>query len=101
MISPSLSHFLRTLTTLIPDTHPNTTDIINKILEHEIITTRYDGVRRYLICWKEKILAENTWLNQADLQRIDLDVLEQYESAFTTNSTGSSSLPPEENDADI
>ncbi|KAL0919418.1 hypothetical protein M5K25_011512 [Dendrobium thyrsiflorum] len=44
---------------------------------------------------------ENTWIDREELQRLDPDLLEWYESSRDTYSTGSSSLPPGENDEDI
>ena len=55
----------------------------------------------YLIRWKGKSPAEDTWLDRSELQQIDPDLLEYYESSFTRDSTESSSLPPGENDEDM
>ena len=85
----------------LPDINPNTTENIDKILDDEIISTRDGGTRRYLIRWKGKSPAEDTWLDRSELQQIDPDLLEYYESYFTRDSTESSSLPPGENDEDM
>ena len=43
--------------------------------------------------WKGKVPTDDAW--------IDLDAVERYESISTLDSTGSSLLPPGENDEDI
>ena len=78
----------------LPDISPNTTENIDKILDDEIISTRDGGTQRYLICWKGKSPAENTWLDRSELHQIDPYLLEYYESFFTRDSTESISLPP-------
>ena len=85
----------------LPDISPNTTENIDKILDDKIISTRDGGTQRYLIRWKGKSPAEDTWLDRSELQQIDPDLLEYYESSFTHDSTESSSLPPGENDGDM
>ena len=85
----------------LPDTHSTTIDKVDKLLDDEIMATKFNGTRMYLIRWKEKVPIENTWLDWGELQRMDSDALEQYESASTPNSMGSSFLPPGENDANI
>jgi len=52
---------------LLPDTSPNTTENIDKILDDEIIFTRDGGTRRHLVCWKGKSPAEDTWLDHSEL----------------------------------
>ena len=84
----------------LPDICPNTPENIDKILD-EIISTRDGGTRRYLIRWKGKSPAEDTWLDRSELQKIDPDLLEYYESSFTRDSTKSSFLPHGENDGDM
>jgi len=95
---PSPESFLRALTTPTLRYSPNVAERVDKILADEIIATR---THRYLIRWKGKVRTDDTWLDQDDLQRIDLNALEQYESTSTPKSTGSSSLLPGKNDADI
>ena len=85
----------------LPDINPNTSEHIDKILDDEIISTRDGGTRRYLIRWKGKSPAEDTWLDRSELQQIDPDLLEYYESSFTRDSTESSSLSYGENDEDM
>ncbi|PKU74568.1 hypothetical protein MA16_Dca003771 [Dendrobium catenatum] len=74
---------------------------VEAVLSDEIISTREGGRRRYLIRWKGKPESEDTWLDREELQQIDPDALEIYESARDSYSTESSFLPPRENDGDI
>jgi len=43
---------------------------------------------------------DDSWIDRSELQKIDPDILEQYESS-SSNSTESSSFQLGENDADI
>jgi len=55
-----------------------------------------------MVRWKGKSPAEVTWLDRSELQQIDPDLLEYYESFFfTLDSTESSSLLHGENDEDM
>ena len=47
---------------------------------------------------ERKVTFEDTWLDRSELQKINPDLLEYYESSSTPDSTESSSLPPREND---
>jgi len=44
---------------------------------------------------------DDMWVDRIELQQIDPDILEQYESSSTFNSKEPSSFQPGENDADI
>ena len=81
--------------------NPNTVDQIDKIVDDEIISIKDGGTCKYLVRWKEKPPTNDLWIYQSELQKINLDILEQYESSFSSNLTESSSFQPEENDADI
>ncbi|KAL0916003.1 hypothetical protein M5K25_013478 [Dendrobium thyrsiflorum] len=74
---------------------------IEAILSDEIISTKDGGYRRYLVQWTRKPETENTWIERDELQRLDPDLLEWYDSSRNAYSTGSSFLPPGENDEDI
>ncbi|KAI0505092.1 hypothetical protein KFK09_016049 [Dendrobium nobile] len=67
---------------------------VDTILSDEIISTREGGRRRYLIRWKGKPESKDTWLDCEELQHINPDALEIYESIRDTYSTESSFLPP-------
>ena len=51
--------------------------------------------------WFEKTPIEDSWIDRSELQKIDPDIFEQYESFSSSNSIESSSFQPGENDADI
>jgi len=89
--------FLSTLSDVLPDT----TCQDDKFLDDKIITTQDSGIWKYLICWKEKVSIDDTWLDQSELPKIDHKILKQYESTSTSNSMELSSLQHKENDADI
>ncbi|KAI0491510.1 hypothetical protein KFK09_025770 [Dendrobium nobile] len=74
---------------------------IETILDDEIISTKDGGRQRYLVHWEGTPETEDTWIDREELQRLDPDLLELYESFHSTHSTESSSLPPGENDEDI
>ena len=80
-----------------PNTYPITTERVDKILEDETITIKFGGTHMYLICWKEKAPTIDLRLDRGDLQRID----PVQGNTISPDSTGSSFLPPWENDADI
>ena len=85
----------------LPDITSLKADDIDNILDDEVISTRDGGIHRYLVRWKNKLPAEDTWLDHSELQRIAPDLLEYYEGRITADSTESSSLPPGENDEDM
>ena len=70
---------------------------VDKILEDETITTKSGGTHMYLIRWKAKAPTIDLRLDRGDLQRID----PVQGNTISPDSTGSSFLPPWENDADI
>jgi len=53
-----------------------TTHQVDDILDDEIITTKDDVTRRYLVHWKGKLPTDDTWEYQSELQQIDPDILE-------------------------
>ncbi|KAI0492023.1 hypothetical protein KFK09_026288 [Dendrobium nobile] len=75
-----------------------TAEKIETILDDEIISTKEGGRRRYLVHWKGTPPTEDTWMDREELQILDPDLLELYESSRAAHSTGSSFLPPGEND---
>ncbi|GFZ14806.1 hypothetical protein Acr_24g0009960 [Actinidia rufa] len=88
--------------------HPTTSDItpaplpispapkehINAILDEQIISTRDGGVQRFLVRWSGRPASDDTWITSDDLQQIDRDLFEYYQSRPTTHSTESSFLHP-------
>ena len=76
----------------LPDILPYTTNQVDNFLDDKIITTQDGGIRKYLICWTGKVPIDDIWLDRSELSKIDHEILEQYESTFTSNSIESSSL---------
>jgi len=83
-----------------PTTFPKRQDKLKQILDDKTVTTRNKDYQRYLVCWQGRPEFENTWITKEDLQQIDLDLLEHYESQVDPYSTGSSSYHPGKTGAD-
>jgi len=47
----------------LSNTHPNTAERVDKILEDEIVPTKSGGTCKYLIGWKGKASTEDIWLD--------------------------------------
>ncbi|GFY88904.1 hypothetical protein Acr_06g0008440 [Actinidia rufa] len=94
--------------------HPTTSDItpaplpispapkehINVILDEQIISTRDGGVQRFLVRWSGRRTSDDTWITSDDLQQIDRDIFEYYQSRPVSHSTESSFLHPGRVDGD-
>ena len=78
---------------LLQDILPNTANKVDKILDVEIIATGNGETRRYMVRWKGKAPIDDSWIDSAAVER--------YKSISILDSTGSSLLPPDENDGDI
>ena len=77
---------------------------IDSILNDQIVSTRDQGMRRYLIKWKRKPDSENSWLTEGDLRHFDPDRLERYQCQqqfCSSRSTESSPFHPGGIDKDI
>ncbi len=74
---------------------------IEHILDEQVISTRRGSYQRYLVRWKGRPESDVTWISRAELQRLDPDLLEQYDSRPDLHSTGSSFFHPEGVDGDI
>nr|ABD63096.1 Gag-pol polyprotein, putative [Asparagus officinalis] len=74
---------------------------IDAIIDDNIVSISNGGICRYLVHWKGRPESDDTWLDRGDLQRLDPDLFEQYDSRLDLHSTGSSSLLPGENNEDI
>ena len=74
---------------------------IDEIIDENIVSTRDDGYHRFLVRWKGLHDSDNTWINREELQRLDPDRLEHYESRGGSHSTESSFPYPRGNDGDI
>ena len=67
---------------------------IEHILDEQMITTRNGAYQRYLVRWKGRPTTDDTWITRAELERLDPDLLERYQSDQDPYSTGSSSSHP-------
>ena len=73
---------------------PERKDRIEKILDDQAVTTRNKGYQRYLVRWYGRPESEDSWITREDLQNIDPDLLEKYQSQIDPYSMGSSSSHP-------
>ncbi|GFZ11364.1 adenylosuccinate synthase [Actinidia rufa] len=88
--------------------HPTTSDItpaplpispapkehIDAILDEQIVSTKDGGVQRFLVCWSGRPASDDTWITSDDLQQIDRDLFEYYQSRPASHSTESNFLHP-------
>ena len=65
---------------------------IDRILDEQVITSPGGSCQRYLIRWKGRPSTEDAWITREELQLIDPDHLERYQSRMDPYSTGSSSF---------
>uniref|UniRef100_A0A2N9IA60 Reverse transcriptase n=1 Tax=Fagus sylvatica TaxID=28930 RepID=A0A2N9IA60_FAGSY len=68
---------------------------IDAILDEQIVSTRDGGVQRFLVRWHGRPTSDYTWITRDELQQLDPDLLEYYQSYPSLHSTGSSSSHPE------
>ena len=73
---------------------PERREKIERILDDQVISTRQYGYQRYLVRWQGRPESEDSWVTREDLQRIDPDLLEEYQSQTSLYSTESSSSHP-------
>ena len=59
-----------------------------------MITTRSRAYQRYLVQWKGCPMTDDTWITRAELERLNPDLLERYQSDQDPYSIGSSSSHP-------
>ena len=76
-------------------------DEIDRILDRQVRSMRDRDYHRYLIRRRGRPESEDTWITREELQRIDPELYEHYESLMIHDSIGSSSLHPKKIDADI
>ncbi|GFY91156.1 hypothetical protein Acr_07g0013520 [Actinidia rufa] len=62
--------------------------------DEQIISTRDGDVQRFLVCWSGRPASDDTWITSEDLQQIDRDLFEYYQSRPAIHSTESSFLHP-------
>jgi hypothetical protein len=73
-------------------------DEIEGILDSELVSTRSGGYQKFLVKWRNRPIADNSWITETELQRIDPDMLERYRSSL---SPVANSSHPGRIDADI
>ena len=73
------------------NTWPERKNRVERILDDQAISTRNRGYQRYLVRWQGQPESEDSWISRSDLQQIDPDLLEQYQSRLDPHSTESSS----------
>ncbi|GFS32802.1 alpha/beta hydrolase family protein [Actinidia rufa] len=90
---------LQLITLLPPDITPAPLPIspapkehIDAILDEQIISTRDGGVQRFLVRWSGRPASNDTWITSDDLQQIDRDLFEYYQSRPASHSTESGFL---------
>ena len=67
---------------------------IEHILDQQVITTSNRVYQRYLVRWKGRPTTDDTWITRAELERLDPDLLERYQSDQDPYKTGLSSSHP-------
>ena len=77
-----------------PTNWPERRERIERILDDQTISTRNQGYQRYLVRWQGRPESDDSWITREDLQRIDPDILEKYQSQTNPYSTESSSYHP-------
>jgi len=77
-----------------PTNWPVRKEQIEKILDDQVISTRNRGYQRYLVRWQGRPDSDDSWISREELQELDPDLLERYQSQLEPYSTGSSSSHP-------
>ena len=77
-----------------PTNWPVRKEQIEKILDDQVISTRNRGYQRYLVRWLGRPDSDDSWISREELQELDPDLLERYQSQLDPYSTGSSSSHP-------
>ena len=75
-------------------TIPQKWEKTEQILDNKIVTTRNKDYYRYLVRWQGRPKSDDSWIAREDLQWLDPDLFEQYQSQAEPYSTGSSSSHP-------
>ncbi|GFY87387.1 hypothetical protein Acr_05g0010260 [Actinidia rufa] len=73
---------------------PAPNEHIDAIFDEQIVSTRDGGVQRFLVRWSGCPASDDTWITSDDLQQIDRDLFEYYQSRPASHSTESSFLHP-------
>jgi hypothetical protein len=75
--TPTISPDFDTIPPNIPPTHKES---IDAILDEQVILTRDGTVQRFLVRWHGRSESDCTWIAREDLQQLDPDLLEYYQS---------------------
>jgi hypothetical protein len=75
--TPTISPDFDTIPPNIPPTHKES---IDAILDEQVILTRDGTVQRFLVRWHGRPESDCTWIAREDLQQLDPDLLEYYQS---------------------
>jgi hypothetical protein len=75
--TPTISPDFDTIPPNIPPTHKES---IDAILDEQVILTRDGTVQRFLVRWHGRPESDCTWIAREDLQQLDPDLLEHYQS---------------------
>uniref|UniRef100_A0A2N9F448 Chromo domain-containing protein n=1 Tax=Fagus sylvatica TaxID=28930 RepID=A0A2N9F448_FAGSY len=75
--TPTISPDFDTILPNIPPTHKES---INAILDEQVVFTRDGTVQRFLVRWHGRPESDCTWIAREDLQQLDPDLLEYYQS---------------------
>ena len=92
--------FEREPTLEYPQKWPERREKIERILDDQAVSTRQNSYQRYLVRWQGRPDSEDSWITREDLQRIDPDLLEKYQSQANPYSTGLSSSQSRRNGGD-
>jgi hypothetical protein len=58
------------------------------LLDEHIVSTRDGGVQRFLVRWRGRPTSDCTWITSDELQQLDPDLLEYYQSYLALHSMG-------------
>ena len=70
-----------------PVAKANRRDRIERILDDKTTVTRSKDYQRYLVRWQGRPDSDDSWITLEDLQKIDPDLLEKYQSRADSYST--------------
>ncbi|KAK8949134.1 hypothetical protein KSP39_PZI005042 [Platanthera zijinensis] len=57
---------------------PRTTFLPDRIIRDEVLSSPSGDIHRYLVRWRDRPASDDSWLPEADVARLDEDLLRQY-----------------------
>uniref|UniRef100_A0A2N9G2F5 Chromo domain-containing protein n=1 Tax=Fagus sylvatica TaxID=28930 RepID=A0A2N9G2F5_FAGSY len=66
--------------TIPPNIPPTHKESIDAILDEQVVFTRDGAVQHFLVLWHRRPESDCTWIARKDLQQLDPDLLEYYQS---------------------